>query len=273
MPPLRTFEQAQTWLATRTNVPTVLGSRALALSPEFPAGAKAQAFFSAKVSESNILEALREQVTRLTTGEVNLATARMELKTFLGSQGLPLDDIGWTDQPPTGVTEDEWKAHKSITNLGSTSRLDLILRQNAGMAHAVGRREVSMDPDIRERWPFFRYISALISTTRQDHARYHDLVLPKTHDFWLTHTGPWDYNCYCDTEDADQDEADQVGIGSATETSVHNAANAETIDLAPNPSGFTFDIDSAMSPDSSDYDWDTITDAALRQTYQDEFPG
>jgi DNA topoisomerase I len=270
MPPLRTYQQAQTWLANRTNVPTVLGSRALALSPDFPASAKAQSFYSAKVSEGHILDALRAEIDGIVSGTTDIASARMRLKTFLGTQGLPLDDIGWTDTPPTGVTEEQWKAHKKVTNLGSTRRLDLILKQNAGMAHAVGRREVSMDPDIRDRWPYFRYISALSSTTREDHAKYHDLVLPKTHPFWATHTGPWDYNCYCDIEDADQEEADQVGLSNATAETVTNVTNGETIEITDNPSGYTFDITAAGSTDPNDYDWATIQDTALGKTYKAE---
>ena len=273
MPPLRTYQQAQTWLAGRTNVPTVLGSRALALSPDFPASAKAHSFYSAKVSEGHILDALRAEIDGIVSGTTDIASARMELKTFLGSQGLPIDDIGWTDTPTTGVTEEAWKAHKKVTNLGSTRRLDLILRQNAGMAHAIGRREVSMDPDIRERWPYFRYISALIETTRPEHARLHDLVLPKTSPFWDTHTPPWDYNCYCDLEDADQAEADLVGVSSADANTVTNVTNAETIEITDNPSGYTFDINAAGSTDPNDYDWTTIQDTALADQYQDQFPG
>ena len=242
------------------------------MAPEFPAGAKAHAFFSAKVTESNILEALRAEVLELAEGRTDLASARMRLKTFLGRQGIPADDVGMMDKPPAGVTEEAWREHRKVTNLGSTRRLDLILTQQAGMAHAVGRREVSMHPAVLERWPYFRYLAVMDGNEREDHGRYNDLVLPKTDPFWHTHTPPWDYNCRCDIEDADGDEArDLGGVGQTTESGkVMNRANGQVMEPTENETGFTFDIEAAFSADSADYDWDTIHDAALRDAARSE---
>jgi SPP1 gp7 family putative phage head morphogenesis protein len=262
----RTFEAAQTWLKSRVTLPTSLGSRELALAPDFPAAARMHAFFSARVTSANILERLREQVDLIAAGEVDYATARMRLKTFLGAQGIPADDVGMTPEPPPGVSEDDWRARREIVNLASTRRLDLVLRQNTAMAHAIGRRQVSEDPAVAERWPYYRYIARQDGNERPEHGALHNLVLRKDDPFWNTHTPPWDYNCRCDIEDADQEEADALGIGESTASGkVVNPGTGQFIDAnQPNESGFVFDIKAAMSAKPEDYDWSAIQDSALR---------
>jgi len=107
MPDLMTFQAAQEWLASRVLVRTSLSSAELALPDNFPVAARAQAFFSARVSSSSILEALKEQVDQLAEGTVNIATARVRLKTFLAAQGFAADDVGMTDTPPIGVDPED----------------------------------------------------------------------------------------------------------------------------------------------------------------------
>lgn len=261
-----TFERAQEWLAQRQNVPTTLSSRHLSLAADFPARAKAQAFFSARVSSANILDAFREQVQRLTAGEIDYATARMQLKTFLAAQGIPADDVGMTDSPPPGVSLEDWKARREITNLASTRRLDLVLRQNTGMAQAVGRRQVSMEPTIRERWPYYRYIARMDGRERPEHGRLNNLVLRKDDPFWRTHTPPWEFGCRCDIEDADEEDARRYGTGQTTAGGkVSNPATGQTAEALPNESGFEFDIDAAMSSRPEDYDWGAIRNGVLRE--------
>ena len=217
------------------------------------------------MTEANILEQLREQVNQLAAGEINIATARMRLKTFLAGQGIPADDVGMTGKPPAGVDEKTWKARKSVTNLASTRRLDLILRQNSAMAHAVGRREVSMQPAVRQRWPYFRYLARMDGRQRATHGRYNNLVLPKQHPFWHTHTGPWDFECRCDVEDADEAEAKEYGKGQVAGTKIHNPATGQTFEDLPNESGFEFDIEAALAGDPENFDWGQIKNAVLRE--------
>ena len=265
MAELMEFKAAQNWLKSRVSVPTDMTSSQLAFSPDFPARVKAHAFFSARVTEANILEQLREQVNQLAAGEINIATARMRLKTFLAGQGIPADDVGMTGKPPAGVDEKTWKARKSVTNLASTRRLDLILRQNSAMAHAVGRREVSMQPAVRQRWPYFRYLARMDGRQRATHGRYNNLVLPKQHPFWHTHTGPWDFECRCDVEDADEAEAKEYGKGQVAGTKVFNPATGQTFEDLPNESGFEFDIEEALAGDPENFDWGQIKNAVLRE--------
>lgn len=259
------FKAADSWLKSRVSVPTDMTSGQLALAPDFPPRVRMHSFFSARVTEANILEGLREQVDLLAAGKINIATARMRLKTFLAGQGIPADDVGMTGKPPPGVDEETWKARKSVTNLASTRRLDLILRQNSAMAHAVGRREVSMQPAVRKRWPYFRYLARMDGRERASHGGFNNLVLPKQHPFWHTHTGPWDFGCRCDVEDADEAEAKQYGKGQVAGTKVVNPGTGKVMEILDNESGFVFDVEEALSGDPDSFDWDSIKNTMLRE--------
>ena len=105
------------YISRKVNMPTDLGHGALVsqVSPQI----KAQAFFSARVAEARILERLRSVSDQYSRGEIGLGEARNALKDFLKAEG--------------------YNPHKAgLKNLASTARLNLILKQNAAMAHAAG---------------------------------------------------------------------------------------------------------------------------------------
>ncbi|MDT8389428.1 MAG: phage minor head protein [Lentisphaeria bacterium] len=248
-----TFDAANKWLASRVNYPTKMTSAKLALDPEFDARVRMHCFFSAKVNDANVLEDIRTELADYAAGTADKATARWRIKTALARHGYNADDVGMTDTPPAGMDEDEWKKRKAITNLASTRRVDLILDQNARMAWAAGRDEVSLQPAVMERWPYWRYLSRDDGRERPSHGALHNLILLKTNPFWATHTGPWDFGCRCDKEDADEAEAREYGTGQAVTTEnpdgsqtakiVNPATGAAGIEIPPSPSGFVFRSD------------------------------
>lgn len=77
------------------------------------------------------------------------------------------------------------------------------------MAAAVGRYQVSMDPEIKERWPCWRYIGSTALNPRDSHARYAGKVYRKDDPIWHRIYPPSDFNCQCDVEDCD-DPADDA---------------------------------------------------------------
>lgn len=240
------FDAANKWLKSRVNVPTDMSSRELAIAPEFDARVRMHAFFSATVDKANVLDIVRERLTDVASGEMDLATARWRIKSALVTQGFSADDVGMTDAPPAGMDMETWKKRRAITNLASTRRLNLILTQNARMAWAIGRKEVSEDPDVMERWPNYRYIAR--GDARPTHAALDGLVLPKTDPFWHTHTPPWEFNCRCDIEDSDEAVAGSATTeenpdGSQTARVINPASGAAGIEIPPSPSGFVFRSD------------------------------
>lgn len=262
------FDAANRWLRNRTSLPTMLSSAELAVAPDFPAQVRAHAFFSARVSTAGTLQALRRQVDSYAAGDIGATEARLRIKTFLSRQGWPVDDVSDADTPPAGMDEEAWGEAKKITNLGSTRRLDLILRTNSRMAAAVGQREVSMHPAVMDRWPHFQYFSRRDGRERRSHYELHGTILPKDDPFWRTHTPPWDFGCRCWIEDADSDdgEPDQV-VQRGESTYQVRTSQGRVVTIDPNESGFEFD---AAAPFEQP-DWDAIEDGPLKQIVREDY--
>ena len=145
---------------------------------------------SAHDAEEHILERLRRVSDAFSRGEIGQAEARTELKRFLVREGYDTRQAG-------------------LRNLASTARLDLILEQNARMAAAVGQYQAGMDPDIKERFPCWRYIGSTALVPRDSHARFAGRVFRKDDPIWHKIFPPSDFNCKCSVEDCD-DEPDEA---------------------------------------------------------------
>lgn len=215
------FTGREDWIRQRKNLATGLKSREI--SEEMSAKIRAQSFFSARVEKGHVLDKLREVSDAFTKGEIGQAEARTQLKQFLVSLGY---------DPQQG----------GLSNLASTGRLNLILEQNARMAYAVGRWQEGMDPDIKERFPCWRYVGTTSMTPRDSHARYAGHVYSKDDPIWHSIFPPSDFNCKCSVEDCD----------APAETAPKNVQPAE--------SGFSFDPAHAFE----EFDYDAIKDAELR---------
>jgi len=220
------FTGREDWISRRKNLPTARNSREI--SEELNAKIRAQAFFSARVAEGHILDRLREVSDAFTRGEIGQAEARTRLKEFLVSQGY---------DPQDG----------SLTNLASTSRLNLILEQNARMGYAVGRWQEGMDPDVKERFPCWRYVGSTALSPRDSHARYAGHVYAKDDPVWHSIFPPSDFGCKCSVEDCDA------------------PPEKAPKEITPPESGFAFDPAHAFE----EFDYDAIKDAELREKTRD----
>ena len=220
------YTGAADWLSKRANLTTAMGSRELAET--WTAKARAQAFFSARVAEGHILDRLRQVSDAFSRGEIGQAEARTELKKFLLREGYDPKQAG-------------------LRNLASTARLNLILEQNARMAAAVGQYQAGMDPDIKERFPCWRYIGSTALVPRDTHARFAGRVFRKEDPIWHKIFPPSDFNCKCSVEDCD-DEPDEAPQ-----------------DVEPADSGFAFDPAHAFE----EFDLSLIHDGKFRDQVAD----
>lgn len=176
------YSAASEFLQRRLSLPTELSSKGI--SENLPPAIRAQCFLAARVAEARVLEKLRQGSDRYSAGELGFSETRKLLAQYLDAEGIG---------DPTSAR---------MSNIASSMRLDLILRQNAAMAAAVGRYQVSRDPDIEERWPCWRYITG--PNSRETHGALNGKVIPKKDPFWHSHYPPWDFNCNCDVEDSDE---------------------------------------------------------------------
>lgn len=221
------YDAANEFLKHRLNVATTLNSNGL--STALPPQVRAHCFFSARVAEDHILSRLREVSDSYSRGELSLAEARTRLKQFIAHAD------------PSAPTDAE---DSSISNLASTARLNLILRQNAAMANSVGQYQVGRDPDIEERWPYWRYIAR--DDARGSHAFYNGKIFKKSDPIWHRIFPPWEFNCRCMVEDAGDQEAEDAG-GVSKESAPPPSESGYEFDPA-NAFG-RFDLSRITSPD------------------------
>ena len=149
---------------------------------------RAQAFFSARVAEAHILDRLREITDGYSRGDFGIGEARNKLKDFLRGEGYDPHQAG-------------------LRNLASTARLNLILKQNAAMAHSAAEWQRMHDPDAMKVFPYVRYHARNDRRTRSEHAHLDGQIFHKDDPFLKTHTPPWEFNCRCWLEEISEREA------------------------------------------------------------------
>jgi len=227
------FNAAVAWFDSKVTAPTSMRASEIAL--KVPGAIRMQAFFSARVASTNILESMRQECRDILEGKRNVTQAAARLREFLAKEGY-------------GIPRPKRKGDADLTTLASDRRLRLVLRQNVAMAQAVGRRSVSEHPEVTELFPNYRY-----SANTARHAQFDGLVLPKSDPFWDTHYPPWDYECKCLIYDTDAPAA----------RGVQRVRN-----VPPARSGFVFESRPAVAfrqPDPA-----IVDDELLRRIFADE---
>lgn len=164
------------YIEKRVNMPTKKSHAEIVRDVD--AGTKARSFWSARVVDARRLEKIREVSDAYSRGEFGLGEARNILKDYLKAEGYDPHEAG-------------------IRNLASTGRLNLILKQNAAMAHSAGEWARMHDPDAMAVFPYVRYHARNDSRTRSEHAHLNGKIFHKDDPFLRTHTPPWEFNCRC----------------------------------------------------------------------------
>lgn len=234
MSSLITADAADKWLANRVNMPTVRDSSGLSAVPQ---NIRAHAFFSARVAEARILERLRDVSDAYSRGEINKAEAIGSLKKYLVSEGYMAGDR--RNPPPPGINPAAWAAAGRLDNLASTSRLDLILEQNASMAYSVRTYDEGMSERAMRRKPYWQYVHALNGTpakARADHSALNGKIFAKTDPIWRSIFPPNGFRCHCGVREVSAEEAGRLGV-----------STPDDIGAMPPPPDFTFDPLDAFS--------------------------
>ncbi len=237
-------QDASDWLQRQSLFPTGLDTRGISQILEPPL--RNQAFFSASVASANILTNLRDTAVRIASGELSYGEGINALTLFLAAEGY-------------GVPAPQTAADGDVRELASLARLNLVLRQNVDMAHAVGQRRVSEDPGVVARWPNYRYVA---NTDR--HGRFDGLVLPKADPFWRTHYPPWDFGCKCMVLDEEGEPNGGTSGFSDEDPEQGRVAmpSGQVFEVLPETSGYVFDSRPAAA--FAEIDLAAIDDARLR---------
>lgn len=220
------------YIRNRVNMPTDKSHTELV---DIDQRIKAQSFFSARVADARILDRLRSISDSYSRGDIGLGEARNVLKDFLKGEGYDPHQAG-------------------MRNLASTARLNLIMRQNAAMAHSAGEWARMHDPDAMKIFPYVRYHSRNDSRSRSSHSKLNGNIYHKNDPFLKTHTPPWEFNCRCWLEEITAKEAGKE------ESRIQKPTPPDEVRVE-SQSGFAFDPEHAFET----FDLNAIKDPEIRE--------
>ncbi|MBS0354059.1 MAG: hypothetical protein JSR83_09185 [Proteobacteria bacterium] len=143
-----------------------------------------QQFTVSRLARIDLLESIRDQVTRSVGGDLSR-------RDFMKDGQALLAKAGWWGEktlidPGTG---------DAVTTTFDPPRLKLILDMNTRMAYSAGLWE-RVQRNVRSH-PYLRYVTKGDERVRASHAQWNSLVLPADHPFWQTHWPPNGWRCRC----------------------------------------------------------------------------
>lgn len=115
-------------------------------------------------------------------------------------------------------------------------RTNVIFRTNKRSAYMAGRWAQMWR--LKDRRPYLMYLTVNDERVREDHRRWHRLILPIDHPFWNTHYPPNGWLCRCLVRSLSQADLDRMGvtpdrIGAAEQVEVNDPATGEVIKRTP----------------------------------------
>ena len=207
----------QQWLENRLNVCTAMTFEELT---KLPLVVRCNMFFTWDgIDDESLLSSFRRISDDYNTGKIGRDEARASMMEYARENGR---DDGTND----------------LRNLASTARLNLIIDQNASMAHAVGEYERMYSPSALRVFPYMRYQASEDDPTPR-HQRHDGMIFEKSDPWLRTHWPPWDFGCHCQL----------------VQITARQAGKAPDMIQAPTPadkvniesaSGFVFDPASAL---------------------------
>lgn len=176
------------WIRNRLNIATSLTYEQMCKT--LPVSLLSNMFFTGDgISDENILSSIRSFLDSYLTGKIGRDECRNRMRRFAREHGL--DD-----------------GSNALTNIASTSRLNLIIDQNAKMAKAVGVYERMYSPGNLEAFPYVIYHASVRSKVPRSEHKKHDGKIFRKDDPWLRmHWPPSEFNCTCELEECSAKKA------------------------------------------------------------------
>lgn len=146
--------------------------------------AEGHAFTVAKVAETEVLAAIKEEIA----GAIRDGTTQVEWRRRLKGR---LRALGWLGGKT--VVDPQGRAHH--VDISTPWRQQTIFRTNTQSAYNAGRQ--SQQQDLIEAAPFWQYVAVMDARTRPEHAAMHGRIYRADDPIWRTIYPPNGYNCRC----------------------------------------------------------------------------
>jgi SPP1 gp7 family putative phage head morphogenesis protein len=248
-------EVAQDLIESKKDVPTFLKSKAIA--ELWDNEAKSQAFFSATVAKTDLLEAFHYRVGQIVSGQMEAGQAAQWVRDFLNTDGASsLTELGYL--PPKYLPIER---EKKVVELGSQRRIKLILEQNTRMALSTGEYAAAQENGVTH----LRYKTKEDSRVRPSHALLDNKVWDIDDPVWQKIYPPIDYGCRCYVEQIKEGVTDDEDIKVEPKGNLPGAIEDGSTPLAP--TGYTFDVTQGLGrPKEAKYEWSEV----LQERYKDK---
>ncbi len=216
-----TNKQAIEYLVNKKIVPTE--KTAAELVESWTARDRAEALFSARVNQADVLEAIRGRIKQVIEGGGSSEQAFVLIRKFLLSDGKSaLQEMGFL------ADEADMNANNRLSELGSARRLKLIIEQNVRNAQAAAEYDGFVEE--KALYPYVEYHTAGDERVRVSHAALDGKVYEVGTPEMRAVSPPNDFRCRCYWLQLTRDEL----AGRYVERDVPPASTLS-------PSGFTFD--------------------------------
>jgi len=158
-----------------------------------------RAFTVAKAMQLDQLTAIRK--------EVHLAIQEgRTVDQFKQDLTPKLQQLGWWGKQET---VDPKTGEKKLAQLGSDRRLRVIYDTNLRMAYSAGQWERIVCA--KKTHPYLLYqVGPVKHEHRPEHLRWHGLLLPVDHPFWLDHMTPNGWGCHCTVRQISNSEYEKL---------------------------------------------------------------
>ncbi|MDB6108259.1 MAG: hypothetical protein JWR69_9, partial [Pedosphaera sp.] len=165
MPPLFQFREAFQDVAYRSIMPTNLGSAEL---QQLGRDVINNSFFSARNTLTDLLEVEKAKVLQLTQGEIDIASARLEVKQMAARLGYEPD-------------EDK---RGGLQDLSSTPRVNLVLKTNQQIAQGYAYDRQGQTEAILDEWPAQELFRAETRAVPRGEKRTKEGIEPDPENAW-----------------------------------------------------------------------------------------
>lgn len=175
------------WIRNRLNIATPLTYEQMC--EILPVSLLSNMFFTGDgISDEDILSSMRRISDSYLTGEIGFDECWNKMLEFVRKNGL--DD-----------------GTNAMTNLGSISRLKLIVGQNSAMAKAVS--EYEQNEHNKDIFPYVIYRFSPHCHAKEEHKKYDGKIFSKL-DPWLRAHWPSEFGCYCELEECSVKRAEKT---------------------------------------------------------------
>jgi SPP1 gp7 family putative phage head morphogenesis protein len=121
-----------------------------------------------------------------------------------------------------GESFNKWRDKVTLKGFEPSNPYHLKTNFNTAVSNAQLAGQWKQFQEMKEIFPFLRYVSMNNERTRPEHRALHDTIKPINDPFWAIYYPPNDWNCHCSVEQLTAEEVQELGGVSPTPTVMIN---------------------------------------------------